>query len=138
MLNGNSPPILTDKNARVSHLAEALLSPRNRVSPAAARRPPNQILAEAISVYQFQTPLIYLGGKGKLGMNTEHCRLDNEPLFNEKGATMVEYGLLAACVAVVVISSVSFVGKSTNATFYEVGEKVIAGTVIPGDDQDPI
>ena len=36
---------------------------------------------------------------------------------NEKGATAIEYGLIAALIAVAIISAVSTVGSSLNNTF---------------------
>ena len=45
----------------------------------------------------------------------------------EEGATAVEYGLMVALIAVVVIAAVAFIGTSLNDTFSEVGGS-IAGT----------
>ena len=38
-------------------------------------------------------------------------------LKNESGATAIEYGLIAALIAVVIITGVTAVGTSLNATF---------------------
>lgn len=38
-------------------------------------------------------------------------------LRNEKGATAIEYGLLAALIAVVIIAAVTLVGTNLNAVF---------------------
>lgn len=38
-------------------------------------------------------------------------------LKNESGATAIEYGLIAALIAVAIIGGVTALGKSTNATF---------------------
>jgi pilus assembly protein Flp/PilA len=45
----------------------------------------------------------------------------------EGGATAVEYALMVALIAVVIIAAVAFVGTSSRDTFQEVGDKV-AGT----------
>lgn len=41
-------------------------------------------------------------------------------LKNKSGATAIEYGLIAALIAVAVIGGVSQLGKSANATFMNV------------------
>jgi pilus assembly protein Flp/PilA len=42
-------------------------------------------------------------------------------LRDENGATAIEYGLIAALIAVVIIGAVSVVGTSLNSTFTSVG-----------------
>ena len=42
----------------------------------------------------------------------------------EDGATMVEYGLMLALIAVVCISAVSFIGTKANAMFSGIGAKL--------------
>ena len=44
----------------------------------------------------------------------------------EEGATMVEYGLMLALIAVVCIAAVSFIGSQSNTMFTGVGSKVEA------------
>jgi len=39
----------------------------------------------------------------------------------EKGATAVEYALMVALIAVVIIAAVAFVGKSASTQFHSVG-----------------
>lgn len=39
---------------------------------------------------------------------------------NEKGATVIEYALIAALIAVVVIGAVTAIGKNADATFNKV------------------
>ncbi len=43
---------------------------------------------------------------------------------DEEGATAVEYGLMVALIAVVIIAAVTFIGTSLNSTFSEVGSSV--------------
>jgi len=45
---------------------------------------------------------------------------------NEEGVTAIEYGLLAALVAVVIIAAVSSIGDSLNTTFESVATKLSA------------
>ena len=42
-------------------------------------------------------------------------------LQNENGATAIEYGLIAALIAVVIIASVKIVGTQLNTTFSKIG-----------------
>ncbi len=42
----------------------------------------------------------------------------------EKGATMVEYALMAALIAVVCIAAVTIVGQQANITFSTIGTKL--------------
>ena len=46
---------------------------------------------------------------------------------DESGATAIEYGLIAALIAVVIITAVTTVGTNLNATFTKVG-KAASGT----------
>jgi pilus assembly protein Flp/PilA len=45
-------------------------------------------------------------------------------LKDEEGATAVEYGLMIALIAVVIIAAVLFLGNALNNIFTEVGERV--------------
>jgi pilus assembly protein Flp/PilA len=45
-------------------------------------------------------------------------------LGNEKGATAIEYGLIAALIAVAAITAMSNVGTSLNSTFTNVSTKM--------------
>jgi pilus assembly protein Flp/PilA len=45
-------------------------------------------------------------------------------LRNESGATAIEYGLIAALIAVVIIGAVTAVGTSLNTTFGSVASAV--------------
>lgn len=44
---------------------------------------------------------------------------------DESGATAIEYGLLAALIAVVIIGAVSVLGGTLNRTFESVNDKII-------------
>ena len=43
---------------------------------------------------------------------------------NEEGATAIEYGLIAALIAVAIITAVSTVGTQLNTTFSKVGSSL--------------
>ncbi len=43
---------------------------------------------------------------------------------NEKGATAVEYGLMVALIAVVILAAVAFVGTSTSQKYSMVGSTI--------------
>lgn len=45
-------------------------------------------------------------------------------LKDESGATAIEYGLIAALIAVVIISGVSVLGTNLNSKFKSVSDKV--------------
>jgi pilus assembly protein Flp/PilA len=45
-------------------------------------------------------------------------------LNNEDGATAIEYGLIAALIAVAMITAVSTIGTNLNKTFSTVGDKL--------------
>ena len=47
-------------------------------------------------------------------------------LSSEDGATAVEYALMVALIAMVVIVAVTFLGQATNETFQNVGDAVSA------------
>ena len=49
----------------------------------------------------------------------------------EKGATMVEYGLMVALIAVVVIAAVTLIGDNLSDTFNDVGTEVGTATATP-------
>ena len=46
-------------------------------------------------------------------------------LQDEEGATMVEYGLMVALIAVVAIATVSLLGKEVNTTFETVKDEMV-------------
>lgn len=48
-------------------------------------------------------------------------------LRNNKGATAIEYGLIAALIAVAAIAAMSTLGDSLTATFTEVSSELDAG-----------
>ena len=54
---------------------------------------------------------------------------------SELGATMMEYVILAACIAVVALAGVANVGEETDATFFEVGQ-ALAGANIPDGGEE--
>jgi pilus assembly protein Flp/PilA len=43
----------------------------------------------------------------------------------EEGATMVEYGLMVALIAIVVIVAVGLIGTNLNTTFEEVADTIV-------------
>ena len=45
-------------------------------------------------------------------------------LNNEKGATAVEYGLMVALIAIVIIAGVTLLGKNLNALFNSVATTI--------------
>jgi len=45
-------------------------------------------------------------------------------LRDEEGVTAIEYGLIAALIAVVIIASVDTVGTQLNTTFSKIGSKL--------------
>lgn len=48
-------------------------------------------------------------------------------LRNERGATMLEYSLIACCISVLCIAAVSVVGNESRKTFMTVGDKLANG-----------
>jgi pilus assembly protein Flp/PilA len=51
-------------------------------------------------------------------------KLLNAFLSDEAGATAIEYGLIAALIAVIIIGAVSTVGTNLSSTFTTVGNSV--------------
>lgn len=51
-------------------------------------------------------------------------KLFNDFLLNESGATAIEYGLIAALIAVVIISAVTAVGTKLSTTFTTVSGSI--------------
>ncbi|MCU1461486.1 MAG: Flp/Fap pilin component [Acidimicrobiales bacterium] len=49
------------------------------------------------------------------------CWLQNRTDRNEHGASLVEYALLVALIAIVCIAAITFVGSSASAKFSNVG-----------------
>lgn len=49
-------------------------------------------------------------------------------LNNKSGATAIEYGLIAALIAVAVIGGVTTLGSNANATFEKVGAEMVAAS----------
>jgi pilus assembly protein Flp/PilA len=45
-------------------------------------------------------------------------------LFDESGATAIEYGLIAALIAVVIVGAVTLVGSKLNTSFGNVGNVI--------------
>lgn len=50
---------------------------------------------------------------------------------NEKGATAVEYGIMVALIAVVIIAAVTLLGGTMADMFTEVQCSVTSGTLVP-------
>jgi len=46
-------------------------------------------------------------------------------LTDDSGATAIEYGLIAALIAVVIIAAVSTIGKKLRSTFYKVSSNLV-------------
>ena len=53
--------------------------------------------------------------------------LDSRFLKDESGATAIEYGLIAALVAVIIITGLTTLGQNLDATFGSVAEDVAVG-----------
>lgn len=51
-------------------------------------------------------------------------------LKNNKGATAIEYGLIAALIAVAAISAMSALGTSLSTTFNNISSKLNSGSTI--------
>lgn len=45
-------------------------------------------------------------------------------ISDESGATMVEYGLMVALIAIVAIAAVTFLGEQVSTTFTNVGDEL--------------
>ena len=58
-----------------------------------------------------------------------------ERMESERGASAVEYGLLVALIAVVIIAAVTFLGETLTAVFTEAGEDL--GTVLDNGPTAP-
>ncbi|MCD7058867.1 Flp family type IVb pilin [Pelagibacterium xiamenense] len=54
---------------------------------------------------------------------------------DESGATAIEYGLIAALMAVVVIAAIGFLGQPLQDAFSGIGDTLTANT--PGSDASP-
>jgi len=52
-------------------------------------------------------------------------------LKNKSGATAIEYGLIAALIAVAVIGGVTSLGQKANATFTNVATEISKGNAAP-------
>jgi pilus assembly protein Flp/PilA len=52
---------------------------------------------------------------------------------DEEGATAIEYGLLAALIAVMLIGGATFLGEQLNSTFEGVGDRLEAAQ-LPGGE----
>ncbi|AXE65430.1 pilus assembly protein [Hyphomonas sp. CACIAM 19H1] len=52
-------------------------------------------------------------------------------LKDESGATAIEYGLIAALIAVAIIGGVSALGSSANDTFNNVSDEISKGAAAP-------
>lgn len=50
--------------------------------------------------------------------------VQNQVDESEKGASMLEYALLAALIAVVAIAAITFLGQSASTTFSRVGQEM--------------
>ncbi|TLM74709.1 Flp family type IVb pilin [Pseudarthrobacter sp. NamB4] len=56
---------------------------------------------------------------------------------DEKGATAVEYGIMVALIAVVIIAAVTLIGGNLKGTFESVGCSVKGGTYTAAKDAVP-
>ncbi len=56
---------------------------------------------------------------------TKLNRLTKAFIRNEEGATAIEYGLIAALIAVVIITAVSTVGTNLNIAFERVASSLV-------------
>jgi pilus assembly protein Flp/PilA len=55
---------------------------------------------------------------------------------NESGATAIEYGLLAALIAVVIIAAVATLGRTLNTTFESVNTEITSEG--GGGEEEPV
>jgi pilus assembly protein Flp/PilA len=55
---------------------------------------------------------------------------------DDSGATAIEYGLIAALIAVAIIAAVSTLGTNLDAVFEEVNSRLTDETGITGGDSD--
>ena len=58
----------------------------------------------------------------------ENKEILRQEMQEEKGAAMVEYGLLLALIAVVCILAITFLGDSTSEAFSQVGSSISQAT----------
>jgi pilus assembly protein Flp/PilA len=66
-----------------------------------------------------------LRAAGKSGPNREKSEMNlRKFLRDESGATAIEYGLIAACIAIAIIVAAQGVGTQLNATFEKVAAKL--------------
>lgn len=56
-----------------------------------------------------------------------------EDVHHERGATMLEYALMAACIAIVALAGVSALGTNSADTFVEVTRHLANSTVTEPD-----
>ena len=56
----------------------------------------------------------------------------NKLARDEQGATAIEYGLIAALIAVAAITAMQSLGNSLSGTFNNVSTEVAKGTTTPG------
>jgi len=62
----------------------------------------------------------------KVTMETSNIEMDEKD-EKEKGASMLEYALLAALIAVVCIAAVTFLGQQASTAFSSVGSSLAEG-----------
>jgi pilus assembly protein Flp/PilA len=55
-------------------------------------------------------------------LHTAGLKLKERVLSGEKGATAVEYGIMVALIAVVIIAAVNIIGGNLNGAFDSVGD----------------
>lgn len=55
---------------------------------------------------------------------------------DDRGVAMIEYSLIAACIAVLAIGGVSFLGDSAKAPFLHAGQEMTAGAVNPDEEKE--
>lgn len=68
----------------------------------------------------------------ELGRQVSRWAVARANLKSERGATAVEYGIMVAMIAAVVIVAVVFLGKKTSETFSCTASNVGAGTSATG------
>ena len=57
-----------------------------------------------------------------------------QPKWNDsEGATAVEYGIMVALIAIVIIGAVTFLGTSLRGTFCDAGEQLPESGAAPAD-----
>lgn len=68
-----------------------------------------------------------MSGRGILGCHSNgdfNMNIISRFVRDESGATAIEYGLIAALIAVVIISAISLVGTNLSTTFSKVSGKL--------------